>query len=270
MIKYLFLILFFVSCSSDKNASDGVLTKSPIKSKKTPVFKNVDVDDVDSAYDYLKGNKTARMVTASKGMARSLKFEPLKLKLIAFHDFGYTLTPKDVKPYMSDLPNISAIFVNKETKEFVQYGAEDKASIEKLYKEAQKGEENNKAHKELQKSYNELIKNIENKSIEVANTWSGRFFWLAGAFIVAFGISKAFFSGIASKTMISTGILCVATGSYLLLTATSIKFLGEFLEEYGSMVLLGTLIPVIIIFLITLAKKTDVIDDDNEGDDDGE
>jgi hypothetical protein len=270
MIKYLFLILFFVSCGSDKNASDGVLTKSPIKSKKTPVFKNVDVDDVDTAYAYLKKNKQARHDNAKNGMARSEYFDPLKLKLMAFHDFDYEITKNDIKPYMSDLPHISAVFINEETKDFVKYSAEDEASIEKLYKEAEKGEENNKAHKELQKSYDELIKNIENKSIEVANTWSGRFFWLAGAFIVAFGISKAFFSGIASKTMISTGILCVATGSYLLLTATSIKFLGEFLEEYGSMVLLGTLIPVIIIFLITLAKKTDVIDDDNEGNDDGE
>jgi hypothetical protein len=264
MMKYLFLILFFISCGSrHKEVDDGVFGKLNSKPE-MPVFKNVDVGDVESAYINLNRNSDSRKVTATKGLNRRNKFEPFLLKLMAFHDFDYDLKKSDLKPYMSDLPNISAIFSNEESKEFIKYSAEDRASTERLYKEAQKGEENNKAYEAVNKELIELKQNIANKSIEVANTWSGRFFWLAGAFIIAFGISKAFFAGMASKTMISTGMLCVGTGSYLLLSATSIKFLGDFLEQYGAMILIGTLVPVIVILLITFAKKTDVIHDDDD------
>lgn len=258
-MKKIFPVLFLLASCSPFRTPELPKAEAPVfermKPEKKAEFKKVDVDDVETAFDYLKKNKERRKETVIKGVDRAKEFEELRLKLIAFSDFNYNFSPADVEPFRGSLVDISAIFTNEERQEFIKYGAQDDGSIDKLYKEAKKGEENNEAHEQLKEDYKKQEEQIKKGSIELAQKWASYFFGLSAFGLVAMGLSKGLGGGVGFKTISTCAFISLIVGLSLLLTTSAINFFESFLNKWGDQLLLLLIVPMIIAFVRWVYRK---------------
>ncbi len=258
-MKFFLLIFLLAGCETYEAEVSRPVEKGVL------AFEKVDIENVDHAYSIIKDNQTNNKTTAQKGIDRAIEWKPLFAKLIGVYNFGYSLNESDLKPFMDEMQDVSAIFVSKESKQFVESGAENSQALDALKKEADKGEVNNEVDALKDKKIEELEKIIHSGVSEKCNAIAEKFFYLGGGLIILSLFSS--YLPFPAEGVKKAGYGTLLVGFILLLIGTTIDFLRDFLEEYGDITILIILacflIPYFLVkFFKTKEKIEDIIEED--------
>ena len=266
MKHLIILILCFVlfSCESRKGVFKDVSEENQYK------YKQTDVESVKESYEGLVANKKKRKIVYDRGVERAKKFKGLFLKLHDFKQGNYELKLSDLIDIDEELLDVSNITINSDTNNFSKMNAQDDMRIDRLYKEASKGINNNKAYEQLKERYAELQKKNDEQITKETIKIGKQFMWFGGGlFAFSCFTSFSFVAGISNKLKM-TGITFLFIGCVVMLFGTFIDWFRDFLNNYGDKVMWITLLPLIGVLYIKFGVKADkAIDEikDNDNND---